>query len=105
MKRTRRICIEIEHRELSVSIARGTGEGVAETILSSSATIGAPTEPCPVCGASSWILLMDAVAAQREYQGKSMQEILGACDFHLHSSPSGSLWACRRSFQNVRENS
>jgi hypothetical protein len=103
MKRTRRISIEIEHRELSFSITQATGGHVTETFQSSPGSNEEPPSLCPICGAS-WLLLLDATAARQENKGKTIQEILLTYDFHLHTSPSGALWACRRSFQNVKGN-
>jgi hypothetical protein len=56
MKRTRLISVEIEHRELSISVTRRTDARRTEDEATAS-TVGTPVDRhCPVCG-SVWSLL------------------------------------------------
>ncbi len=106
MKRTRRISVEIEHRELFVSVtrsmdARVTGKGDDEAGASTAST-PVPDRSCPVCG-SLWLLLLDLSSSPTDDNSARLQALL-ACGVHVYCSPSGELWACRQSFQQIKEN-
>ncbi|MGA8939801.1 MAG: hypothetical protein WB439_11625 [Acidobacteriaceae bacterium] len=95
MKRMRRTEIQIEHREISLF-------GVPPNPSPEGVPPGGAAEPrpdrCPVCGSLEMLLLTEAASKP----GLSLLDLCRGIErekFHLHRTPSGIWWVCRRSLR------
>jgi hypothetical protein len=100
MKRTRRVSLTIEHREISISHNVGDSRGAD---FGSSQGDPSPTRSaCTVCGAP-WIPVdlqgTDLAAASTE---QIFAELLQR-GLHPLVFSGGRLWMCRQSLQDVRD--
>lgn len=101
MKSFRRICLSIEHREISVSIA--------QTVVTSGESRPTPVpgdaawqETCPDCGAT-WITVDLHAAENAAANAISIHRALQQCGAHAQVSATGELRICRKSFEEIKE--
>ena len=97
MKRTTRLSIELQHREITIAVAGSTphvqdGEPDA---ANASAT-------CPACG-SPWITLVSRVGRDVSTSVDRIHHALQQSGLHLEISPAGQLRICQRSFEELKE--
>lgn len=105
MKRTRRVSIEIEQRNVTFSFTHtappetASGAGTEGSVTALEPALHPPV--CPDCGAP-WI----TVTAQGGEVGASgpnaIYRALKQHGLHLHVSPTGQLRICSKSFEEIR---
>ncbi len=98
MKRTRRVSIEIEHREISITLTLIEPRAV-DPVLPDSGPIPVA---CPICGAP-WVFVNPKEGVTL---GSHVEEIVSAlARLGLHPSifAGGMFLLCRQSFDQLRE--
>ena len=95
MKTVRRLTVEIERRRVEWSIS------VSD--LPSAAAKEHPAELCPHCG-SPWMVLNHTALSAQKSALADLQALLLSRNLHVRSTPSGELWICRNSFEQLKEN-
>ena len=102
-KRIRRLTVEIERRRVEWSSTQGKRPPQA---LPPGAPPDAlqeqPAEPCPTCGAE-WLLLHEAAAPGQGPVSPGVRAMLASLNLHVQGTPSGRLWICRTSFDQLKE--
>ncbi len=98
MKRTTRISIEFQHREVTISVA-------GSTLHVQDGEPGSPNTPtvCPTCG-SPWITIVAQVDGEVPDNSDRIRRALQQSGLHLQVSPAGQLRICQRSFEELKEN-
>jgi hypothetical protein len=98
MKRRRRLSIEVERREWSVTVGHCPGGAAPED--AGRAPGDAPSS-CRICGCPSLLRLGESIA---RYSGSraDLSLALTRGDLHL-AAAGGELWLCERSFQIFQE--
>lgn len=111
-KRIRRLTVEIERRRMEWSSTQGKRPPQTQSLDAlPDARPGArpdtqqdqPADPCPTCGAE-WLLLHEAAAPGQEPVSPGVRAMLASLNLHLQGTPSGRLWICRNSFDQLKEN-
>lgn len=95
MKRTQRLSIEIQHREVTIS--------EVGPVLSVPNTEPVPAESvtaCPVCG-GRWITIVARVVGDASASTERICHALQQSGLHLQVSPAGQLQICQRSFEEI----
>ena len=101
--RIRRLTVEIERRRVEWCTTQGkpspkaSPPGVLPEALKEQ-----PAEPCPDCGAE-WLLLHEAAPPGQEPISLGVKAMLTSLNLHLQNTPSGQLWICRTSFDQLKE--
>jgi hypothetical protein len=90
VKKTRRVELQIERREITVFA--GSGGKLPQPLREGDA--GKP-EPraCPACGSTTVRLLAQAVASP-QMDMAALQQGIEDGSVHLHQSPDGAWWVC-----------
>jgi hypothetical protein len=97
MKRTKRLSIELQHREVTITVT-GSALHVRDSEPDSSKT---PTV-CPTCG-SPWITIVAQVDGDAPASTDRIRRALEQFGLHLQVSPAGQPQICRRSFEEIKE--
>lgn len=97
MKRQRRLSIEFEHREMTVTVSHTIDGAAAEGERASG---NAPTT-CRMCGCPNLLPLSESMA---RYSGSREDLSRALTNGELHLAAGGSeLWLCERSFEIFKE--
>ena len=98
MKRTTRISIEYQRREVTITVA-GSMPHVQDS------EPGAPNTPtvCPTCG-SPLITIVAQMDGEVPATTDRIRRALQQSGLHLQVSPAGQLRICQRSFEELKEN-
>jgi hypothetical protein len=99
-KRIRRLTVEIERRRVEWNSTHGKHPPQAQSLGTLQEE---PAGPCPTCGAE-WLLLQEAAGSGQEPVSSGVWAMLSSLNLHLQSTPSGRLWICRNSFDQLKEN-
>jgi hypothetical protein len=97
MKIMKRLSIEFQHREVSLSIAGGTGhvqDGESDATHSPAY--------CPACG-GPWIPVAARVEGEPAANTDRICHALQQSGLHLQVSPAGQLRICQRSLEEIKE--
>jgi hypothetical protein len=97
MRRTKRLSIEFQHREVTISVA-------GSTLHVQDGEPDAANRPaaCPTCG-SPWITIVAQVEGDAPASTDRVHRALEQFGLHLQVSPAGQLQICRRSFEEIKE--
>ena len=97
MKRTKRLSIEFQHREVTISVA-------GSTLHVQDVNSGSPDPPsaCPACG-SPWITAFTRTAGDVPAGVDQIHRALRQSGVHAQVSPAGLLRICQRSFEELKE--
>ena len=98
VKKTRRVELQIEHREISIFAAPGGlgSKWPSPTQPEGSGLRHSKIETCPTCGSSEMLLLTEAISPKGSGLA-NLQHGMEAGTVHLHRSPSGEWWICSQS--------
>jgi len=98
VKKTRRVELQIEHREISIFAAPGGNipNWPSPTSPEGSGLRHTKIETCPTCGSSEMLLLTEAISPTGAGLA-NLQHGMEAGTVHLHCSPSGEWWICTQS--------
>ncbi len=107
MKRTRRVSIEIEHREISIFLTLSGSQVAAESSVSlSSEPVPRDSGPvpaaCPICGAP-WVFVTPRAGGS---QGSHLEQVSSAFQqlgLHPPLFAGGMFLICRQSFDHLHE--
>jgi hypothetical protein len=100
MKRTRRVSVEIEHREISIFLR-----------LSESNATGRPERPpdaapipatCPICGAA-WVFVTPKAGDSQGSPIEQVSSVFEQLGLHPPLYAGGMFLICRHSFDQMRE--
>ena len=95
MKTVRRLTVEVEKRRVEWSISLSALPlGAAKEHLA---------EVCPHCG-SPWMVLNHSALSAQKSALADLHALLVSLNLHVRSTPSGQLWICRNSFEQLKEN-
>jgi|SRR5579875_746989 len=104
MKKIRRVVIELEERNLKLSLPGGQSppdSPDAKPPAADDPLAEPPATPCPDCGAAGWApVIARLLGGDREQS--NLRAITDSLNLHLHTSPSGHLWICQSSLQNLK---
>jgi hypothetical protein len=102
VRKTRRVEIHIEHREISIFAGAGPSPGhtVDSTEPSATGLLHVRHAACPNCGSPDLVLLTDAVAHAR-MDLSTLNQGMQDGSVHFHRSPSGEWWICSKSLQQT----
>jgi hypothetical protein len=98
VKKTRRVELQIEHREISIFAAPGGNipNWPSPTSPEGSGLRHTKIETCPTCGSYEMLLLTEAISPTGAGLA-NLQHGMEAGTVHLHCSPSGEWWICTQS--------
>ncbi len=97
MKITKRLSIEFQHREVTISVAGSTPHVQdGEPDAANTPTV------CPACG-SPWITIAARADGDVRTNTDLIRRALQQSGLHLQDSPAGQLQICRRSFEELKE--
>jgi hypothetical protein len=97
MKTTKRLSIELQHREVTISVAGSplhVQDGEPDAVNT--------TTVCPTCG-SPWVTLVAPMGGAGSASIDHIRIALKQTRLHLQVSPAGQLQICRRSFEEIKE--
>ena len=97
MKITKRLSVEFQHREVTVSVAGATlhvQENEPDTVV--------PPACCPTCG-GPWFTVVARVEGGVPANADRICHALRQSGLHLQVSPAGQLRVCQRSFEKIKE--
>ncbi len=98
MKRKRRLSIEFEHREVTVTVRRSIDAAALED---EARVDGNASAGCRMCGCQNLLPLGESMA---RYPGNQADLSLALTTGELHlASGGGQLWLCERSFEVFKE--
>ena len=97
MKITKRLSIEFQHREVTLSVAGAT----LHAQDSDSDAMPLPAF-CPTCG-GPWITIVARMEGESPANTDRILHALQQSGLHLQVSPSGQLRICQRSFEEIKE--
>jgi hypothetical protein len=97
MKRTKRISIEFQHREVKIVVSNSTANRQADESEAASAPA-----VCPVCG-SPWMTLVACADGDVAASANSIHRALEQYGLHLHLTAAGQLSICRKSLEAAKE--
>jgi hypothetical protein len=97
MRRTKRLSIEVRHREVTITIAGSTQQAQVPGPPGTTAVA-----VCPVCG-SPWITIAARIDGDSPANTDRVHSALMQSGLHLQVSPAGQLWICQRSFEALKE--
>jgi hypothetical protein len=97
MKRTKRLLIELQHREVSITVT-----GPALHVQDSEPGTPNPPTVCPACG-SPWITIVAQVDGDARANTDRIHRALEQFGLHLQVSPAGQLRICQKSFEELKE--
>ena len=103
MTRMRRISIQMEHTEVTVSVTE-TSSQWGHT--SGAMVTGEPEPPsvCPDCGAR-WLPNFQDAVRSLALTATQLKAAASEGRLHLFCSPQNEIWICERSIQQMTENS
>ena len=97
MKRTKRLSIEFQHREVTITVT-----GSALHARDGEPDAANPPAVCPACG-GPWITIVARVDGDVPASTDRIHRALEHFGLHLQVSPAGQLQICRRSFEEIKE--
>jgi hypothetical protein len=98
MKKTQRLSIEIQHREVVIAVSGAPLDRTDDV----PAEPGNSVSTCDVCG-SPWITVAIHGADQATTSANSIHRALEHAGMHLHVSANGELSICRKSLEDLKE--
>jgi hypothetical protein len=98
MKRTQRLSIEIQHREVVIAVP---APGVDRS-EGAQAEVGSHVGTCGVCG-SPWITVALHGSEAAPSSASSIYRALEQAGIHLQVSATGELNICRKSLEDLKE--
>jgi hypothetical protein len=100
MKRTRRVSVEIEHREISIFLTlRESPADVRSPVPPDSAPIPAA---CPICGAP-WVFVTPKVGGSQGSHLEQVSSVFQQLGLHPPLFVGGMFLICRQSFDQLKE--
>jgi hypothetical protein len=102
VRKTRKVTLQIEHRELSISTVKG---GTARPSQRSArqaplAALGSGLPfGCPTCGAGEVLPLAEALT-EPDFNLELLQQSVAGRRIHLGQTPAGVWWVCRQSLHS-----
>ncbi len=100
MKRTRRVSVEIEHREISIFLTLNESQADGQTPLPpDSAPIPAA---CPICGAP-WVFVTPKEGGSQGSHIEQVAAVFREVGLHRPLFAGGMFLICRQSFDQLRE--
>ena len=100
MKRTRRVSIEIEHREISIFLTLSESRADAPTAVP--ADSGPIPAACPVCGAP-WVFVTPKEGGSQSAPLEQVSSVLQQLGLHPPLFAGGMFLICRQSFDQLKE--
>lgn len=99
MKRTQRVSIEFQHREVTLTVA-----GSIFDLRDHVPFEGGPdtSTVCSICG-SPWISIVVGTGEEMAATAHVINCALGQAGVHLHVTPAGELQICRKSLEAIKE--
>ncbi len=97
MKITKRLSIEFQHREVTVSVA-----GATLHVQDSESDAMHALAFCPTCG-GPWITIVARMEGETAADTDRIRHALQQSGLHLQVSPAGQLRICQRSFEAIKE--
>ncbi len=98
MKRTQRLSIEIQHREVTIAVSGSTVERLDEVQQEA----GNMLALCDACG-SPWISVVVHGGEEAITSANSIHRALEQAGMHVHASATGELSICRKSLEALKE--
>jgi hypothetical protein len=103
MRKTRKVTLQIEHQEISLSTVKAAAAHPSPRPSRQPAPIavafGLPSA-CPECGSAS-ILPLASALAEPGFTLELLQKSVAGRRLHLGQTPSGEWWVCRQSLHNT----
>jgi hypothetical protein len=103
MKRTKRLSIEIQHREVMIAVSSLIGDLQEPGRHDMESKAGDLPGICSVCG-SPWIPVVVHGGDEVPAGAHNVHRALERAGMHLHVSATGQLNICRKSLENIKEN-
>jgi hypothetical protein len=100
MKRTRRVSVEIEHREISISLT--LIEPRADSDAHMLPDSGPVAVACPICGAP-WVFVTPKEGASQDSPVEPVASVFRQLGLHPPIFAGGMFLICRQSFDQLRE--
>ena len=97
MKRTKRLSIEFQHREVTISVAGSTLH-----VQDSEPDAASASAACPTCG-SPWITRVAPADGDGPPSVDRICRALQQSGLHVQVTPAGQLLICQRSFEELKE--
>jgi hypothetical protein len=97
MKRTQRLSIEIQHREVVIAVSGPTLEGPEEISKDAGSVV-----PRCICG-SPWVLVAVHGGDEAATSAIAVHRALEQAGLHLHVAANGELSICRKSLEDLKE--
>jgi len=97
MKRTQRLSIEIQHREVTITVSGSTVERQEEVPQEAGSTM-----VCDVCG-SPWVSVVVHGGDGAITSANSIHRALEQAGMHVQVSATGELTICRNSLEALKE--
>jgi len=97
MKRTQRLSIEIQHREVVIAVSGSTLDGQDDVPNDA----GSAVARC-ICG-SPWILVAVHGGEEAATSTNAIHRALEQAGMHLHVAANGELSICRKSLEDLKE--
>ncbi len=98
MKRTQRLSIEIQHREVTISVSSSTLERQDEVAQEADSAVAI----CEICG-SPWIPVVVHGSEGAVSNANTIHRALEQVGMHVHLSATGELSICRKSLEDPKE--
>ena len=97
MKRTKRLSIEVRHREVTITV-----QGSTLHVQDSEPDAASAPAACPTCG-SPWIARVAPADGDAPTSIDSIHRALQQSGLHVQVSLAGELRICQRSFEELKE--
>ena len=97
MKRTKRLSIEFQHREVTITV-----EGSTLHVQDSEPDAENAPAACPTCG-SPWITRVAPADGDAPAGIDSIHRALQQSGLHVQVTPAGQFLICQRSFEELKE--
>jgi hypothetical protein len=102
VRKTRKVTLQIEHREISLSTVKGgvarPSQRPARQPARTACEPGIPST-CPACGAAR-VLPLAAALAEPGFTLELLQQSVAGRRIHLGQTPSGEWWVCKLSLKS-----
>jgi hypothetical protein len=99
MKRTQRLSIEIQHREVIIAVSGATVEGQDEVQQEAESTAAV----CDVCGSPWTSVVVHGGEGAITSANNSIHRALEQAGMHVRASETGELSICRKSLEALKE--
>ncbi len=102
MKRTRRVAIEIEHREISIFLTVNESQADGQAPAPLSPDFAPIPAACPICGAP-WVFVTPKAGGSQGSHIEQVVSVFRQLDPHPPLFAGGMFLICRQSFDQLRE--